>query len=116
MRTTPATILFLLSLSCTLRDALRALPQARGGVVARPADSTSSTAGPTMLGWTTHSDAKGFAMETPPGWNFTSDARTGRILVQGPRDEQAIVWPASIQQTLDAQGASALVQQLARQV
>jgi hypothetical protein len=69
-----------------------------------------------MLGWTTHSDAKGFAMETPPGWNFTSDARTGRILVQGPRDEQAIVWPASIQQTLDAQGASALVQQLARQV
>lgn len=68
------------------------------------------------LGWTTHADAKGFAMATPPAWNFTSDASVGRISVQGPRGEQAVIWPASVQQPLDARGAMVLLQQMARQV
>jgi hypothetical protein len=71
---------------------------------------------PTPAGWTTHNDAKGFAMDTPPGWNFSSDAQAGRIVVQGPQGQRVVVWPASIGQTLDARGAAALVQQMARQV
>jgi len=67
-------------------------------------------------GWTTHNDARGFAVDMPPGWSFSSDVRAGRILVQGPRGEQIVVWPASMQQKLDARGAAALVLQLARQV
>jgi hypothetical protein len=67
-------------------------------------------------GWIAHDDAKGFAIEAPAGWNFSSESREGRILVQGPQGEQVIVWPGSIQQTLDARGAAVLVQQLARQV
>ena len=72
--------------------------------------------GPKQAGWTTHNDAKGFAIDTPPGWNFTSDARAGRILVQGPRSELLVVWPASIEQPLEARSATLLVQQLARQL
>ena len=71
---------------------------------------------PLPVGWVTHNDAKGFAVDTPPGWNFTTNTRAGRIVLQGPRNEQVVVWPASIQQALDAQGAATLVRQLARQV
>jgi hypothetical protein len=93
MRTAPESILFLAFLLVILPVALHA-----------------------QAGWTTHNDAKGFAMDTPPGWNFTSDTRAGRIVVQGTRGEQVVVWPGSIQQTLDARGAAMLVQQLARRV
>jgi hypothetical protein len=67
-------------------------------------------------GWITHNDPRGFAMDAPPGWTFSSDVRQGRVLVQGVQGEQVVVWPASIPQTLDARGASELVQQLAQQV
>ena len=67
-------------------------------------------------GWATHNDPKGFAMDAPPGWNFSSDARAGRIIVQGPQGEQIIVWPLSVEQTLNARAAQALVMQLAHQV
>src|SRR5579863_6383217 len=71
----------------------------------------------TPQGWTTHDDSKGYSIATPPGWNFGStDPRSGRIALQGPNGEQLIVWPASVQQPLDARGAAALVQQLARQI
>jgi hypothetical protein len=52
---------------------------------------------PTPLGWTTHDDAKGYSIATPPGWKFGStDSRSGRIALQGPNGEQVIVWPASV--------------------
>ena len=51
-------------------------------------------------GWATHNDPKGFAMDAPPGWNFATDARSGRIVVQGPQGEQVVIWPASIAQAL----------------
>jgi hypothetical protein len=71
---------------------------------------------PAPLGWTTHTDPKGFSIATPPGWNFGgTDPRSGRVALRGPNGEQVIVWPASVQ-SLDARGAAALVQQLARQV
>ena len=85
-------------------------------IVALVPASTLFAQAPAPAGWTTHNDAKGFAMDTPPSWNLASDARTGRIVVQGPLGEQVVVWPASIQQPLDARGAAALVQQMARQV
>lgn len=69
-----------------------------------------------LAGWTTHDDVKGFSMSTPPGWSFVSDGQAGRIVVQGPTGERVVVWPASIQQPLDARHAAALVQQMARQV
>ena len=67
-------------------------------------------------GWATHNDPKGFAMDAPPGWSFSSDPRGGRVVVQGPQGEQVVVWPLSVEQSLDARRAQALVQQLARQV
>ena len=67
-------------------------------------------------GWATHNDPKGFAMDAPPGWSFSSDPRGGRVVVQGPQGEQVVVWPVSVEQSLDARRAQALVQQLARQV
>src|ERR1700676_440045 len=101
---------FLVFLSAIISFTICALPVA-GSASAQAGTPVSETAG-----WILHDDAKGFAMEAPAGWNFSSESRAGRILVQGPRGEQVVVWPGSIQQTLDARGAAALVQQLARQV
>lgn len=67
-------------------------------------------------GWPVHNDARGFSMSAPSGWNFSPDGNTGRIVVRGPMGEQIVVWPASIAQPLNAQGATVLVQQMARQV
>ncbi len=117
MRRSPSSVLARFILLAIVADAALTLPVAarsassQGGAQAGAPASASRPAG-----WITHNDAKGFAMDTPPGWNFANDARAGRILVQGPQGEQVVVWPASIQQALDARGAAALVQQLARQV
>ena len=67
-------------------------------------------------GWPVHNDPRGFSMSAPPGWNFGSDGGTGRIVVRGPMGEQIVIWPASVGQSLNAQSAAVLVQQLARQI
>jgi hypothetical protein len=102
MRNAPAKI-FLALLCAAPASAAHARAQAATPQAARPA------------GWTTHNDPKGFAMDAPPGWTFANDAR-GRIVLQGPQGEQVLVWPTSVPQSLDARGAAALVQQLARQI
>jgi hypothetical protein len=67
-------------------------------------------------GWTQHTDPRGFAIATPPGWTLNTDT-SGRIVVRGTRGEQAIVWPVSIdQRRLDLRGVEGLLQQLARQI
>ncbi len=84
--------------------------------VAAIASLAASAGAQAPVGWTTHNDTKGFSISTPPGWNVTSDDRAGRIVVQGRNGEQVVIWPASIQQPLDGRGATALVQQMARQI
>ena len=84
--------------------------------VAAIASFTTFVGAQSPPGWPIHNDVKGFSISTPPGWNFGSDASTGRIVVHGPIGEQIVVWPASIGQPLDAEGATGLVQQMARQV
>ncbi len=67
--------------------------------------------------WTTHADPSGFVIDLPSGWTLARDTKSGRITVRGVGGEQAVIWPMSIEQRqLDARGAAALVQQLARKV
>lgn len=80
-------------------------------------EAPTSAAGAATNGWTTQNDPRGFSVDTPAGWNVAADAGTGRITVRGQQGEQAVIWPMFIeQQQLDARGAGALVQQLARKV
>src|ERR1700732_1719172 len=98
----------------TLLLTLLMLVSSRDGFASAKPAPTPNQAAPS--GWATHNDPKGFAMDAPPGWSFSSDPRGGRIVVQGPQGEQVVVWPLSVEQSLDARRAQALVQQLARQV
>jgi hypothetical protein len=67
--------------------------------------------------WTTHNDPSGFSVNTPAGWTVARDAQQGRVTIRGQRGEQAVIWPMFIEQRkLDAAGAAALVQDLARKV
>jgi len=76
---------------------------------AAPAPANASMA------WVTHNDPMGFAVNLPAGWNLDAGHPQGRITVQGPQGQQAIVWPMFIErQQLDARGAGVLAQQLAR--
>jgi hypothetical protein len=79
--------------------------------------STAPAAAParTSAPWVTHDDPMGFAVSLPAGWNLSADHSQGRIAIQGPQGQQAIVWPMFIEKRqLDASGAGVLVQQLAR--
>ena len=81
------------------------------GVAAAPA-----TAQTTPARWTTHNDASGFSIDTPPEWSVARGTQQGSITVSGRRGEQAVVWPMFIDGKLDARGAAGLVMQLARKV
>src|SRR5262249_28124542 len=76
----------------------------------------TNAAAQSPVGWTTHTDAKGFAMLARPGWTVASDARAGRLAGRGPKNEPVPIWPGSVQQPLDQRGAAELGLQLARQI
>lgn len=64
--------------------------------------------------WSTYRDPAGFSVAVPAGWRVNFDKQAGRVSIQGGVGEQAVIWPAFLeQQQLDARAAGALVQQLA---
>lgn len=97
-------------------------PAARASVPPAPAPAASvalpRAAGPpsrTSTNWVTHNDPMGFAVSLPTGWNLATSHPQGRIAIDGPQGQQAIVWPMFIEKRqLDAHAAAALSQQLAR--
>src|SRR5215470_3097772 len=67
--------------------------------------------------WITHTDPMGFSLSSPAGWDVRADRQLGRIQIQGPQGQQAIIWPMFVPgQQLDLHGAGIMVQQLARRV
>jgi hypothetical protein len=73
--------------------------------------------GRAATGWATHNDPAGFSVETPEDWRVARDAASGNIVIQGQHGERTVIWPMYLErQQLDARGAGALLQKLARQV
>jgi hypothetical protein len=67
--------------------------------------------------WTPHNDPKGFSINVPTGWELRSDHASGRIALQGPQGQKAIIWPMFLERrNLQASQAGALVKQLAGRV
>jgi hypothetical protein len=67
--------------------------------------------------WVTHTDPMGFSLNSPAGWDVRADRQLGRIQIQGPQGQQAIIWPMFVPgQQLDLHGAGIMLQQLARRV
>jgi hypothetical protein len=65
--------------------------------------------------WTTHNDPSGFSVETPDDWRVGREAASGKIVIQGQHGERTVIWPMFLeQQKLDARGAAALLEKLAR--
>ena len=71
---------------------------------------------PAGVQWVTHNDPMGFVVNSPAGWDVRTDHQQGRINVQGPEGQQAVIWPMFVHQQLDARGAQTVAQQLARRV
>ncbi len=84
--------------------------------------TTSATAATTVMSasapqWVSHRDPMGFSISVPRDWNVHADAQAGRVNIQGPRGQQAVIWPMFIpRQQLDARAAGTVVSQLARRV
>lgn len=67
--------------------------------------------------WITHNDPIGFTLKAPSGWDVRADRQAGRVNVQGPQGQQAVIWPMFIpQQQLNDSSARILVTQLAHRV
>lgn len=65
--------------------------------------------------WTTVNDPAGFVVSLPPGWTMGRVRATGQVVIRGTRGEELLVWPLRLKQpVLDARGAAALLQELAR--
>jgi hypothetical protein len=65
--------------------------------------------------WTKVNDPAGFVVSLPPGWTTGRVRATGQVVIRGTRGEELLVWPLRLKQpVLDARGAAALVQELAR--
>jgi hypothetical protein len=70
---------------------------------------------PLPKSWTTHTDPAGFVVNLPAAWTVEKINSSGQIVLRGTRGEEVMIWPIHLQQReLDAQGAEALVQVLAR--
>jgi hypothetical protein len=64
--------------------------------------------------WTPHNDPMGFSVNLPASWQARGDREAGRIAIQGPQGQRAIIWPMFLErQALDQRSASVLVRQLA---
>ena len=65
-------------------------------------------------GWVSHTDPMGFSLNHPAGWKVDTDAKWGRLRVQGDRGECVIVWPMFVEKRqIDDLQAAVLVRQLA---
>ncbi len=65
--------------------------------------------------WTTHKDPAGFVVNLPANWTVGKVSSNGQVVLHGTRGEEILIWPLHLQQSeLDAQGAAAMVQELAR--
>jgi hypothetical protein len=90
---------------------------AHATVAARTAVPLKSVSPPAPVQWIAHNDPMGFSVNVPAGWQLHTDRQLGRINIQSPQGQQAVIWPMFIpQQQLDARGAGTVVQQLARRV
>jgi hypothetical protein len=104
-------------LLCSALFAYPALSASSAATVASRAIKSGPQKAPASGSWTTHNDPAGFAVDLPAAWTVAKDPATGRIAIRGTHGEQVVIWPLFLQQAqLDAHGASALVQQLARSV
>jgi hypothetical protein len=65
--------------------------------------------------WTTDTDPAGFAVSRPAAWTMGKIRATGQVVLHGTRGEEVMIWPLRLKQAeLDANGAAALTQELAR--
>lgn len=70
---------------------------------------------PLPKSWTTHSDPAGFVVNLPEAWTIGKVSSIGQVVLHGTRGEEILIWPLHLQPSeLDAQGAAAMVQELAR--
>ena len=107
----------LCALLCSLLFACTGVCASSAAKVPAGAVKSSAQKAPASGSWTTHNDPAGFAVDLPSAWTVAKDPATGRIAIRGTHGEQVVIWPLLLQQTqLDARGASALLQQLARSV
>ncbi len=70
----------------------------------------------TPRGWTEHKDPQGYTVAVPKGWDVAADARTGRVLLNGPSGEQVAIWPVFIPGALPPQAAGSVLGRLAERV
>jgi hypothetical protein len=69
---------------------------------------------PLPKSWITHNDPSGFAVNLPASWTIGKVSSSGQVVFRGTRGEEILIWPLHLQQPkFDAQGASAMVQELA---
>jgi hypothetical protein len=95
----------------------QAAPPAPVSVAARAPVPLKPASPPAPVQWITHNDPMGFSVNVPAGWELHADRQAGRINIQGPAGQQAVIWPMFIpQQQLDARAAGTVVLQLARRV
>jgi hypothetical protein len=65
--------------------------------------------------WTTDRDPGGFTVNVPGNWSVIKLRATGQVVVRGTRAEEVMIWPLRLKQPdLDARGAAAILQELAR--
>jgi hypothetical protein len=70
---------------------------------------------PLPKSWTTDNDPSGFVVNLPASWTVGKLRATGQIVIHGTRGEEIMIWPLRLKQPeLDARGASAMLQELAR--
>jgi hypothetical protein len=70
---------------------------------------------PVPKSWTTHNDPAGFVVSLPAAWTIGKAASTGQVVLRGTQGEEIMIWPLHLQQhKLEATGAAALIQMLAR--
>jgi hypothetical protein len=70
---------------------------------------------PLPKSWITHNDPGGFAVNLPASWAIDKVSSSGQVVLRGTHGEEILIWPLHLQQPkLDAQGAAAMVQELAR--
>lgn len=107
-------------------DELIALKKARvsDGVIrammAQPAGTTvvkTAAAANIAMQWTTHNDPAGFTLNVPANWTVRTNRTPGRIEIEGPQGQRAIIWPTFVEQRqLDAAGAAPVALQMAQRM
>jgi hypothetical protein len=71
---------------------------------------------PLPKSWITHNDPSGFVVNLPAAWTIGKVSSSGQVVLHGTRGEEIMIWPLHLQQPeLEARGAAALVQALARE-